>query len=215
MKMKNVVAFDLDGVLLDSETDISWILISIDKTLDHFNIDKTEEHKKYLYFKNAEQFKKISYKLGLNPTTLWPIRNKIYIQEKLQAMKDGVITPFPDVNALYKLIEHYELAIISNSPQCVVDAFIQDFKFHDLFTYPIGRGNELSDIEQMKPHPSLFNRLKHQTKAKEFMFIGDRESDRIFADATGMKYIHLNRTNSDEQNFKTLHEIVQYILENC
>jgi phosphoglycolate phosphatase len=212
MKRKCIITFDLDGVLLDSETNISWMQASIQKTLAYFHIPQTEENMQFLHFDNVKQFKKISRILGLNPSEFWPIRNNIYTIEKANAIKEHSIGPFKDVFHLFELRKRFDLGIISNSPQSIVDLFIQEFHFQELFTYPIGRGDTLWDIEHMKPHRFLFDQLKQKVSAEKWIYIGDRESDRVFAEKTGMGYIHLQRDGVKSQ-FTDLKTIVSYLLE--
>jgi phosphoglycolate phosphatase len=213
MTGKQVVIFDLDGVLLDSETNIGWIESSIQKTLEHFHLSVSMENQQLLFFKNVKKFRNISRKLGLEPTVLWPIRNTIYTKEKKKALEQHIIKPFDDIGSLTHLAKYYDLGIISNSPQSIVDLFIEEFEYHKLFTYAVGRGDTLWDIEHMKPHPYLFNQFKKLVQVENFIYVGDTETDRVFAKRTGMKYIHLNRNESKNDGFHDLHSVVTYLLK--
>jgi phosphoglycolate phosphatase len=204
--------FDLDGVLLDSETDIAWLNRAAERTLAHFGIENLQQNLESLYAKNVKRFKEISDELGIEASALWPIRNKFYTEEKLLAMKQGSIKPFSDVKEIYKLQREYELSIISNSPQSVVDLFINDFGFSDLFSFGIGRGDSLTDIEHMKPHPFLFTRFSERTSATSYMYIGDRPSDRVFAENTGMSFALIDRFDNQNDGFFSLSDLVDHIL---
>ena len=213
MTNKHIVVFDLDGVLLDSESNNSWIESSIQKTLEHFHLALSIENRQLLFFQNINKFRKISKKLGLEPTVLWPIRNAIYTKEKTRALKQHIIKPFDDVDSLTKLTPVYDLGIISNSPQSIVDLFIKEFNYHQLFTHVIGRGNTLWDIERMKPHPYLFNQFKKLIHTENITYIGDTETDRVFAKRTGMKYIYLKRNGSKKDSFSNLNDVTEYLLK--
>ena len=208
------LVFDLDGVLLDSESDNSWLTRAAEKTLQHFNLDTSQQYIEQMYSKNVFRFKEVSKQIGLDPSVLWPVRNRFYSEEKLKAMKHQIIKPFPDVTQLYKLNGQYELAIISNSPQCVVDFFIEGFGFSDLFSFGIGRGDGLRDIEQMKPHPHLFTRFLEKTSAKTFVYVGDRESDKVFAENTGMKFFRIDRMKKHNTSFYSLADLTEYLVSN-
>ena len=112
MTANPVLLCDLDGVLLDSESDLSWLIRSIKRTLIHFHIPLTEEHLSHLHFQNIGIFKEVSKQLSIDPAVLWPIRNQYYTEEKLAAMKQHVITPFSDVNTLYQLKNDFRFGII-------------------------------------------------------------------------------------------------------
>jgi phosphoglycolate phosphatase len=211
MKPMSAAVFDLDGVLLDSESDLSWLQRASVRTLEYFDID-TEEFTELLYSKHVPNFLKISTRLGVDPHILWPVRNRIYTEEKVDAMKHRVITPFSDVSRLYDLKPSFEMGIVSNSPQSVVDFFIQEFEYGDLFQFGIGRGDGLKDIEKMKPHPFLFSLLRKQVRSDHIFYIGDAETDRLFAENTGMLYLSLKREEDVDSSFSSLNEIVSYLL---
>ena len=214
MTNKPLCLFDLDGVLLDSETNFSWLENAIKKTLEHFKIRNNDGKISQLHFNNITQFNDFCLNLGIAPEVLWPVRNTFYINEKMKAMREGTITPFDDVNDIYQLQNQYKIGIISNSPQEIVDGFVTIFNYTDLFTYNFGRGNTLWDIEHLKPDPYLYNKVKIYTLAIEIIYVGDRESDRKFAQKTGMIYYHLQRFDNNSNGYRTITEIVSDLKNN-
>ena len=207
-----LLLFDLDGVLLDSESDVSWLERSIQKTLAHFHIPFTDENMSHLHFENVEKFREISKNLGIDQEVLWPIRNKYYTDEKLYAMKQRIIKPFQDVPLIYQLKDNFIFGIISNSPQIIVDFFVSEFCYSDLFSINIGRGNTIWDIEHLKPDLFLFTKIKRQIDTIEFLYVCDRESDREFAKRANMKYYHLNREFKESGSFSNFSELVTFLL---
>jgi FMN phosphatase YigB (HAD superfamily) len=107
----------------------------------------------------------------------------------------------------------YTIGIISNSPQIIVDSFVSMFGFSDLFSLNIGRGNTFWDIEHIKPDPYLFSLLENIISVENITYIGDMESDRIFAERNNMNYFHLDRDNNHKHGYGSLSEIVK-ALEN-
>jgi len=208
-----LLLFDLDGVLLDSESDVSWLERSIQKTLTHFHIPLTDENMRHLHFENVEKFREISKNLGIDQEVLWPIRNKYYIDEKLYAMKQRIIQPFQDVPLIYQLKDNFIFGIISNSPQIIVDFFVSEFGYSDLFSINIGRGNTIWDIEHLKPNLFLFTKIKKQIDTIECIYVGDRESDREFSKRANMKYCHLNREVKEPDSFSNFSELVTFLLQ--
>ena len=211
MTIKPVLFCDLDGVLLDSESNLIWLIRSIKKTLSHFHIPLTDEHLANLHFQNIGAFKEVSKQLCIDPNVLWPIRNQYYTKEKLTAMKQRIINPFSDINVLYQLKNDFRLGIISNSPQSVVDFFVSEYGFTDLFSINIGRGSTMWDIEHLKPDIYLFTKAKSLIDTDQLFYIGDRETDRIFAQKAGMRYYHLNREKQQENSYSSLKEIVSVL----
>ncbi|MDG6218978.1 MAG: HAD hydrolase-like protein [Candidatus Thermoplasmatota archaeon] len=210
--MKYSLVFDLDGVLLDSESDLSWLTRAAERTLHHFNIKDPLKYIECLYSKNVVRFEEMSKRIGIDPMVLWPIRNRLYTEEKIKGMRNQTIKPFSDITTLYRLNGDYEFSIISNSPQSVVDFFIDHFGYADLFSFGIGRGDTIQDILHMKPHPFLFDRFKEKTSAKRFVYIGDQESDRVFAKNTGMKFYLIDRIRKQHDGFLSLDDLVTYFL---
>jgi phosphoglycolate phosphatase len=214
MTKKTLCLFDLDGVLLDSETNLSWLETAIKKTLNHFKIKNYDEYVSHLHFNNIKQFNDCCLNLGIDPEIFWPVRNTNYIDEKMKAMMQGTIKPFDDVDDIYQLQHQYQIGIISNSPQEIVDGFVSLFDYTDLFSVNIGRGNTLWDIEHLKPDPYLYDKVRIRTEAEAFIYIGDRESDREFAQKTDMIYYHLQRFSNDSDGYRTLTEIILDLKDN-
>jgi len=125
MKDMEGVAFDLDDVLLDTESNLDWLYRAFRKTLAEYGINSSQENLQKIHSKNLPRFNKISEELGIRSEELWETRNRNYIEEKMKAMKNREISPFPDVDSLYKLKETYSLTIVSDSPQEIVDFFIK------------------------------------------------------------------------------------------
>lgn len=213
MGMEKAAIFDLDGVLLNSEDNLDWLTIALKKTLETFNIDPIEENINKIHSKNVHNFQKISEEFCLPLDHFWKTRNAHYIGEKKRAMKEGSILPFEDVYILNSLKQKFKLGIISNSPQEVVNFFLKEFGYNDLFDFSIGRGGDMSDLNKMKPNSYFFKKLKEHFRGSVFFYVGDSENDRLFALKTGMKFLYLSRKNhSSKDGFRSLFQIVDYLL---
>jgi len=212
MKNNCGAVFDLDGVLLDSESDLTWLYESLKKTLEYYEIETSEDNLKKIHPKNVHRFSEVCREFSIDAEELWNTRIRNYLKEKIKAMKNGVIKPFSDVDSLYELKGKYEMSILSNSPQEIVDFFIEEFKFIDLFDCGIGRGKELADLKQLKPNSYMLERLKEKIHFGKLIYIGDSENDRKFAENTGMNFIHISRSEDIKDEFDTLDKIVNYLL---
>ena len=204
------VAFDLDDVLLDTESNLEWLDRAFRKTLAEYGINISQENLQKIHSKNLYRFDRVSEELGIRSEELWETRNKNYIEEKMKAMKNREISPFTDVDSLYKLKETYGLTIVSDSPQEIVDFFIKEFNYEDLFEFGIGRGSKLKDLKKLKPSVYPLERLREIVNYDNLIYVGDGEKDREFAKNTGLKFIFLSR--KEDEGFNSLNKVVDYLL---
>lgn len=188
------VVFDLDGVLLDSESDLGWLWDALDSTLDSLGVAVTPDNRAKLAPGNLRELPSVAAAWGLSPDELWTVRNERYLDAKLSAIDTGCIDPFDDVEAIEEL-DGRSRHIISNSPAAVVTAFVARNGFDDLFDVCLGRGNGIEWLDRLKPDPFLFRALTSRTGWDEgYLYVGNTGSDRRFAEATGMDYFHVDRT---------------------
>lgn len=213
------VVFDLDGVLLDSESDLSWLDRALDRTLAEFDLPLTDENRRKIYPANVPDFREAARSFGVDAEELWRTRDDFYTDEKLAAIERGDLRPFDDVGRLYDFREksdlEHNLHVLSNSPEVVVETFVRTYDFEDLFEVTIGRGHALEDLENLKPSTEPFDRLRHRLGNRgddprfEYVYVGDTTSDREFADRVGIPYLHLDRrgTDDDPDAERTMHGV--------
>lgn len=199
------LAFDLDGVLLDSETDRDWLHRALAAALDELGLDPNDAVLAELYPPTVERIHAVADELGLPAERLWRVRNAHYVRVKLAAIESGELEPFDDVETLYELAGDHRLHVISNSPGRVVESFVETYGYDDLFEVRIGRGEALEDLERLKPDPSMYHRLVERLDGTApDVYVGDTETDRAFARATGMRFVHLTR---DERGVRSLRSL--------
>lgn len=210
MKHEDCVVFDLDDVLIDTESNLEWLNRAFCKTLEKYKIKNSEENLSKINSKNLHIFDKICEEFKIKKEKLWKTRNDYYIKEKIKAMKNREIAPFKDVESIYKLKDKYCLAIISDSPQETVEFFVKEFGFKKLFKCVIGRGSKFEDLQKLKPSSFPYKKLSENITCKKAIYIGHNKKDREFADYNNMDYLHLDRNNSGQ--FRSLNRVVEYLL---
>lgn len=202
------VGFDMDGVLLDSESDLSWLDRALDATLAAFDVAQTEENRHRLYPPNLRNFEAAAAALGVPVEELWPVRQRHYVREKERAIREETIGPFDDIDELHDLATDAHLSIISNSPKPVVETFVDVADLTQIIDHVIGRGSELDAIEHMKPATTFYTRLQSEATTNPTVYVGDSRSDALFAQRTGMDFVHLDR---DTGPIRSLEEAIARI----
>ncbi len=214
--MNPLVGFDLDGVVLDSDspTTSSWLIEAFAKTLREFGIPETEENVQALHIVNLrENIQAFCQRFGVSdPDRLLARREENYVNNKLAALEQGEIDLFPDVTALEELAKDYPLGIASNSPQIVVDRVVGHFSLDRLFRVCIGRGSSLEEIRNAKPSPHLLERLKVTLGATRGYYVGDQPEDLQAACAASLFPITISRDGGGG-DIATLHELKRFLVE--
>ena len=211
---KTVIGFDMDGVLLDSD-DFSpggWIVEAFMRTLRDFGIPETEENAKRLYISNLRrEGEEFCAEFGIpDVKTLWAQRERNYLAGKLAAIESGRVTLFPDVAVLEELAREYPLAIVSNSPQEIVDLVVDKFSLDRLFRLWIGRGHDWDGRNFVKPAPHQLQRMMKELGADRGYYVGDQPDDVTAARAAGLVPILLDRSGADG-DIRSLYELPEFI----
>lgn len=212
--MRPFVGFDMDGVILDSDTFAAgdWIVEAFMKTLREFGIPETEENARALYMNNLrENAGAFCEKFGIpDPRMLWARREEHYVNDKLATLEAGQIDLFPDVAALEELRADYPLGIASNSPQIVVDRVVSYFSLDRIFRVWIGRGSSLKEICLAKPSPHLLKRLKGALGSRHGYYVGDQLADIQAAQAALLVPINIVRDGSGG-DIRSLTELTRFL----
>jgi len=203
------VIFDLDGVLLDSESDLAWLNRALKRALKELGVPPTEDNLGKLYPGGLEEFEESVREFPGTPDEIWRVRDKFYVGEKVSMIEKGELKPFSDVPYLAKLTPEYSLGIISNSPAEVVDLFLKEYDLAGLFQAWIGRGSRLKDLKRIKPNSYFFEEIKRDMGEGQYWYVGDRQSDAEFAENSGINFLYLTR---NQDGFHDLEELVDYLL---
>ena len=174
MKKYKALFFDTDGTLLDTLQDI----------LDAVNYALKEcgYSKQYAYEEGKKLIGGGAFKLAERAISFTSITKEKYEQfqklffEKYLELQDRTTKPFDGmVELLLSLKEKYQLFIISNKPQFLLEDIIKKTFPKNLFIEACGHKIENPE----KPDPILVNYLvdKYHLKKEECLFIGDSITD--------------------------------------
>jgi len=186
------VGFDLDGVLLDSAADLAWLDRGLDAALAELDIEPTESNRRKLYPDALADLETVATEFGVEPDHLWATRTRNYTEAKVAAIRSGELTPFEDLDAIERVTDE-TLFCVSNSPQEVVEAFLDVTGYDGEFSVTVGRGHAREALDRLKPDPAMFEPVADALGDGEYVYVGDRDTDREFAARTGMGYVHLDR----------------------
>ncbi len=194
---KTILAFDLDGTLLDSADDLIDTLNILLKENNIPSMQRSDVND--LVGNGALSMIKKAFKINgiYNKDVSWePLKErflKIYEQNCLNKSK---LFPYT-TTVLEKLkSENYKLIIVSNKPEFFVKKILKYFKLEKFFS-AISGGDT---FDYRKPSPiHLYETIK-LTNIKDYncIFIGDSINDALCAKRSGSKLILLKHGYSDK-----------------
>lgn len=220
MESYDHVCFDLDGVLLDSEKygPDGWIQRTFKNILRDLGAEESEENFENLYSDSLRKdIEGISERFNLNgPSELWSIREKHFLKEKLKALKSGEIKPYEDIKVIPEISQNYSLSIVSNSPQLIVEKFLEISQTEPFFKTVIGRGSKLEDFRKIKPHPYLLNKMLKKIEPDNPLYVGDRETDYLVSDQLDIDFCWMIREGDSygkEPSVSSLNKLKEFLRE--
>ena len=176
MEKKNLIIFDLDGVLIDSIQNMKLALkmtsLSVNIKLD-FKL-----YKKYL----GLPFEKIMSKMGVKKDVR-KIKQKYSYFSKKNISK---ITINPkNLADLRNLNKDYDFAVFTSKDKSRTNMILKKYKlFKNIVTS--------DDIKKGKPHPEGIIKIlrRNKTKKKNCIYVGDSIYDYKAARNSKIKYLH-------------------------
>ena len=208
--MIQTVIFDMDGVIIDSES----VYFKIDKQMfDELNIAVSfEEQCSYVGTSSQNMWDSIIRKHSLTdqPDMLMRKEYNLYMEHLANA---NDLQPIEGVRELINnLHEHnFKLVLASSSRMEAIDIVLNKFKLSEFFTIKVS-GSELT---HSKPHPEIFQRAAELIKSepKECIVIEDSKNGVTAAKAAGMKCIGFLNPSSGDQNLANADMVIRSFKE--
>lgn len=193
---KIIVAFDLDGTLLDSADDLIDTLNILLKEYNIPSIHKSEVNN--LVGNGALAMIKKAFKKNnlYSEKTNWEyLKNEfLSIYAKNYANKSQL---FPFAREVLKELKsnNYEIILVSNKPEFYVKKILIFFKIENFFSAVSGGDT----FKYRKPDPKHLYETIKLTKYKKYncVFVGDSINDALCAKKSGSKLILLKHGYSD------------------
>lgn len=183
IKKYKYLVFDLDGTLLDSLNDIVSALNLSLQDVGHDYQTNYEEAKAFIGAGAAELVERCAKKSGLPIEKFQSFCDAMMIHYVIEQRKTKAF--LNEREALEKLKEKgYELFVLSNKPNHLLDEVISQNYDPKMFTYMMGKKEEF----EPKPNPDSFNFLieKFNLDKNKVLYIGDSHYDIEFARNTGV-----------------------------
>ena len=197
---KLVIGFDLDGVLVES---ISLMNKSWNNVRKIFKIEqKFEEYEKYIGIEFTEILKKIGV-----PKEKWDKIRKTYFD--YNNINSNQVYLYSGVDRLFEYLDekNFRKFLITSKNRentlQILDKFNLNF---DLILTP-------NDVSRGKPHPESSYIVKEFFKGEEYIFIGDMESDRLFSENSGFKFIYSDYGYGKLKTYKNVEKSMDNIFD--
>jgi phosphoglycolate phosphatase-like HAD superfamily hydrolase len=196
--------FDMDGVILTGRGNDSVVHDrALADTLTDYGLTVPKPQRTALSgYEYTETFVDGCHTLGVDPEPFYTAREVHSARRVADRIEAGVRGMAPDADALARLADEYELALVSNNYNRVVETVVDH---HDLDVFTVIRGREpgVTGFRRRKPDPYYLHETLDRLDADTGLYVGDRETDLLAANRAGLDGVFLRREHNAEVGLET------------
>lgn len=199
-----VLLFDMDGVILEGHgTDAVVHDRALDDALEERGLSVDTETRELLAgYEYDTDFALGCKQLGVDPIELFARREKYGARRAIDRLAAGSRGLYPDADVLPELAERYELGLISNNYDAVVE-FVVDHHGVDAFSHVRGRDTGVRGFFRRKPDPHYLLEAVGALGATDGLYVGDRATDVLAATRAGLDGVFIRRSHNREAPLPT------------
>lgn len=203
------MAFDLDGVLIDSETLAIQIMV---ESFQKVGVELSKAEKNYIHGRHPIDY--IPY-LGKKHGISLAMQKKIdkLRHENYYALWDGAVTLMSDVRNVMSYLKSRKIIIVlaTSSSVSAVNKFLNKFHFSNTFSLIITK----DDVTKRKPDPQIYNLVKKKInlKEEEILVVEDTQIGVESAKAAGLICAAIPNEYTKNQDFSKADYILKSLKE--
>jgi HAD superfamily hydrolase (TIGR01549 family) len=196
---ERALLFDMDGVILEGHgTDAIVHDHALDDALDERGLSVDAETRGLLEgYEYDTDFAVGCERLGVDPIELFELREQYGARRAIDRLAAGSRELYADVDVLPELAERYELGLISNNYDSVVE-FVVDHHGIDVFSHVRGRDTGVRGFYRRKPDPHYLLEAVGTLGATDGLYVGDRATDVVAATRAGLDAVFVRRSHNSD-----------------
>jgi HAD superfamily hydrolase (TIGR01549 family) len=195
----HVILFDMDGVILEGHgTDEIVHDQALEDAIAERELTVDSEIRSLLAgYEYDTDFALGCKQLGIDPIRFYTLREQHSARRAIDRLEQGKRGLYPDADALADLGERYDLGIVSNNYDAVVE-FVVDHHGLDMFSHIRGRDVGVQGFYQRKPDPHYLLAGMAALDGVDGLYVGDRVTDVVAATRAGLDAVFVRRSHNSE-----------------
>jgi phosphoglycolate phosphatase-like HAD superfamily hydrolase len=143
-----------------------------------------------------DELRAMGDRVGFDPAALWRHRDDNLAVALKDAALNGGKEPYPDVSVLADL--DVPTGIVSNNQRRIVEFIADQYGLTDHFGTTRAREPRIESLERKKPSPTFLEQAIDDLGVADPLYVGDRESDVIAGDRTGVDTAFIRRDHNSD-----------------
>ena len=198
------VLFDMDGVVITGRSSDPIVHErAMEDLLVDYGLRVPETLRPALSaYEYSESFVDACEAIEVDPVPFYTARELHSARRIAERVEAGVRQLTPGVSSLARLAEGYELALVSNNYNRVVETVVEHFQLEH-FTVVRGREPGVVGFRRRKPEPFYLEETLERLGADAGLYVGDRETDLQAAARADLDSVYVSRPYNDPEALET------------